>query len=379
MAENIDPHFKALFTNAYKMHFGHDFSSALSESEAKDFCIGIQEKTGLIIGYRSMKNYSIYLLENDSSKKENPSLATLDTLARYVLNAPATSDSSRKKNADHYPYWYRYQRSQTSSKTRNSYRKLLFLLIPFIALILALFLLEENKTLAFEDDFNAVDDLLTSGSWELINRENEFWNQRNAKPGLLQLFTLEGDNWPDTVSSQGIRNVLLRPVRSDCFSLEVQFQSFFPKERWQQAGLLILEDSLFQGRALRLSLAFNDYFGGFEYPAEVLVQGITLQPGKNPEEIVHHQVFQLNETSLPIIQSNLSFSGLRIEKYGDDFRFLLSNGIASNAAFKEVGRHQFSIEPKYVGIFALKGNLPSSEIIPVHFDRFNYQPFDCNE
>jgi len=46
------------------------------------------ERTGLTIGWKSLKNYSFFVLAGSSRKQENPSAATLDTMARYVLDAP---------------------------------------------------------------------------------------------------------------------------------------------------------------------------------------------------------------------------------------------------------------------------------------------------
>jgi hypothetical protein len=41
-----------------------------------------------------------------------------------------------------------------------------------------------------------------------------------------------------------------------------------------------------------------------------------------------------------------------------------------NAALKEVGTTDFDFQPKYVGVFAMKGYVPESAVVPVHVDAF---------
>ena len=140
-----------------------------------------------------------------------------------------------------------------------------------------------------------------------------------------------------------------------------------------------MEDSLFEGNVVRLSLAYNDFFGGYDLPAEVLIQGITSDGADNPEEFLHHRLFQIEDTTRAIVKSNLRFCGLRIEKRADSFRFLLASGSTQNAAYHEIGTHRFSIKPKYIGIFAIKGYVEESEIIAAAFDAFSLQTFPCEE
>jgi transcriptional regulator with XRE-family HTH domain len=102
--------FNRLFREAYRRYFSRELKEPLTEAEGKIFCVDIEEKTGLVIGFKSMKNYSLYLTSETTGRRENPSLATLDTLARYVLNAPPTSEQDRKRDEGHYPYWYLYQK-----------------------------------------------------------------------------------------------------------------------------------------------------------------------------------------------------------------------------------------------------------------------------
>src|ERR1700753_526516 len=108
--DNLDEQaFAVLFKDAFEKSFSTSLGSAMTETEAKIFCNKILDQTGLSIGWKSVKNYSIFISEGAASRKENPSTATLDTLARYVLGAPYTTEVQRKNDESHYPYWFMYR------------------------------------------------------------------------------------------------------------------------------------------------------------------------------------------------------------------------------------------------------------------------------
>lgn len=96
--------FIKLFREVCLKCFNRPFTEPLSEAESKVLVNSILNQTGLVIGVKSVKNYSQFVADPVGTKKENPSVATLDTLARYVLNAPYTSEPERKKNESHHPY-----------------------------------------------------------------------------------------------------------------------------------------------------------------------------------------------------------------------------------------------------------------------------------
>ena len=76
-----------------------------------------------------------------------------------------------------------------------------------------------------------------------MNLEETYWARRDEETGILKLFTLKGYNWPDrsTAASLEIKNVLIRPIKSECFIAEAYLRDFFPNERWQQAGIVLLD------------------------------------------------------------------------------------------------------------------------------------------
>ena len=156
---------------------------------------------------------------------------------------------------------------------------------------------------------------------------------------------------------------------------------FLPVQNWQQAGILLLEDTNFTGKSIRLSVAYNDFSGGYNKPKEIIIQAIT-SLGKDyaePEEIAHQPIAFISIVSVNILRcsGNLASSALRIEKEGKKFRFLYAGGSVSNPAFKEVIVHEFDMHPRYVGLFAIKGFVDSAADIPVRITFFRLKENDC--
>ena len=142
----------------------------------------------------------------------------------------------------------------------------------------------------------------------------------------------------------------MRPLSSDCFDVDVRLTSFFPRQNWQQAGLLLLEDTTFAGRSARMSIGYNDFSGGFPQTREVIVQAITSlgRSSGKPEELVHRRLFVVDPATEALVRQNLESSALRIEKRGAHLRLLYSAGPMKNAPFKEVGGTDFDFRPAYV-------------------------------
>ena len=136
------------------------------------------------------------------------------------------------------------------------------------------------------------------------------------------------------------------------------------------------------GKSIRLSIAYNDFFGGYPGSKEILIQAIT-SLGKGfgkPEEIAHKPILYLDSVRHnPALIKNLQNSALRIEKTGKRFRFLYSGGVSENTAFKEIVSQEFDIQPKYIGIFAIKGFKDSTAVIPAHFTFFRIAGNACGQ
>ena len=221
-----------------------------------------------------------------------------------------------------------------------------------LALLLVTARQRDSRSSRFADDFDDVSAAaLAERGWSVHSIDSAHWAQRGAKPGHLTLFTLEGDNWPQPGRTPVIRNLLVRPLSTECFVVDLRLTSFFPRQNWQQAGILLLEDTTFAGRSVRMSLGFNDFSGGFPATKEVIVQAITSlgQQSSKPEEFVHHRLFVVDSATERLVRDNLECSALRIEKRGTHLRLLSSAGPMKNAPFKEVGRAGLRLSTRVCG------------------------------
>src|SRR5579872_6273944 len=283
--------FTGLFKEACLKCFGYPLRDPLTETECKLMYNRIFDQTGLTVGWKSLKNYSFFLETDPPAKEENPSVATLDTLSRYVLEAPYTTEPERKKREAHYPYWYRYREQFLRTETdadgaavvgagpgaaggrereapgivrRGQRRRILlggalFFFVALLIILLTLFF-RSGQPRTFTDDFHSVrEDSLTGRGWWVKAKDTDYWKRRGELPGGLSLFTLKGDNWPDPVQAPVIHNLLLRRIPCDCWTLELHLKDFLPRQNWQQAGILLLEDTGFSGKSMRISIAYNDY------------------------------------------------------------------------------------------------------------------------
>jgi hypothetical protein len=390
--------FDTLFREACLKCFGHPMTEQLTETESKLMYARILDDTGLVIGWKSIKNYSLFVSSPAVAKPENPSVATLDTLARYVMGAPYTTEPERKKAAGHYPYWYEYKAKRVEQAARavgrperNKARVGLWFLNAFwwrvvlgcvvaatVIVVAIVVLMRGVSGGGFTERFRDISaDSLHSRGWWVEAPDTFYWKKRGETPGCLTLYTLRGDYWPDSVNRPMIRNLLLHRIDCDCWTAEVHLKDFVPAQNWQQAGILLMEDTGFTGKSMRVSIAYNDYNGVYPRSGTILVQAISSRgtKGDKPEEFAHLILLQTDSLrTQPLLYRTLTHAALRIEKQGDRFRILYADGIAETTSFKEVASYQFDFQPRYVGLFALRGYVDSSAAMPA---RFTYFGLDC--
>jgi len=396
--------FSALFQEACFKCFGHAVASPLTETEAKLFYNKVFETTGLVIGWKSIKNYSTFLLAGSPGRSENPSVATLDTLARYVAGAPYTTEPERKAEAGHYPFWYGYRERWVAGRAvavgSSAEQRLASVgsagpAIPWaqarpwvwwfaggivgVAVVVGLVLVfRTGMGESFRDDFHSLSmDSLAARDWWVSAPDTVYWSKRADSNRGLTLYTMEGDNWPDPIHKPVMRNLLLRRLPCTAFTLEWHFDHFIPRQNWQQAGVLLSEDTGFDSRSLRVSLAYNDYNGVYPRSGMILLQAIVSRAGAKPEEIAHVPLFL--EDSLrrnPELMKDLEYSALRIVKEGEQLRILYADGILANTSFRQIASYELPLDFHYVGLFATKGYVDSSAIMPV---RFSYFSLDCEK
>lgn len=375
--------FSRLYREAYLRCFRKPLVQTLTETESKLFYQQILNLTGLTIGWRSLKNYSLFIL-NDN-KEENPSVASMDTLARYVLKAPYTTEITRKNEESHHPYWFLYRdkhlsEAETPKQVKSNVRWISSHIALVLLLVATYIWYHCNASVSVIENFKDLSEKgLQDKGWQILNKDNVFWAKRNIHANALTLFTLGGDNWPDGNTKPVIKNLLIRPLPAGCFTTELQMEDFIPAGEWQQAGLLLLEDTTLNSPSIRISLAYNDFFGGFNKPSEVIVQAISAPGlGGKPEEFVHFPVLTFDSTAQkPVLLNNLKHTALRIEKQGKHYRFLYAIGSRANSAFKELAAKDFTVEPRYVAVFALKGTMPATQVVQVMIKKFLLQSIPC--
>jgi hypothetical protein len=375
--------FSLLYREAHSRCFGVSLAQPLTETEGKLFQQQLLDCTGLIVGWRTLKNYSIFVL--NKKEKENPSVASLDTLARYVLKAPYTNEIDRKSTEAHHPYWFLYRERHLAKaiapviKPRN-FGWIRPVLAALVLLLAGYTWYQRSNLVAFTEKFEDLsENALLKRNWHLLNKDENYWARRSDFPNALTLFTLPGDNWPDSAAKPLIKNLLIRPLPPGCFVAELQMEDFIPGGEWQQAGLLLLNDTTLNSPSMRISLAFNDFFGGFTKPAEILVQAIST-PGNEgkPEEFIHSTVLTLDSTTrTPGVLNNLKKTAIRIEKQGNHYRLLYAGGAGSNTAFKELAVKELGIEPRYIAIFALKGRVDKTPVAAVRVKKFMLESVAC--
>lgn len=392
MKEINENAFISLFKEACEKCFGFPLTTPLSETDSKVLATRIFEQTGLTIGVKSIKNYSIYVL-NREGKKENPSPATLDTLARYVLDAPLTNDAERKDREDHHPYWFEYRTRFTTTGTpvKTHHRTIvkgviIFLIITFLLalmFVIARLLMKTNRPKSFSDSFTSVStDSLAANGWFVQHISPSWWHQRNTHSGALTLFTLRGDNWYNGIDSNRAKNILTRKLQAECFITEVHFENFFPHENWQQAGILLSEDSSFHDKVIRISISYNDFFGGYKNPPEIIIQGVSSAnggPRTKPEEFIHMPIFTMPAGQEDIVRKNLARLALKIEKHGKHFRFLYTSGGLESFAFREAASKDFNLQPHYVALFAMQGLSQHESPLPVGITSFSLDEMPCSK
>ena len=401
MKEQQEAIFETLFREACTKCLGQVPHAPLTETDARLLSTRIHEQTGLTIGVKSIRNYSLYILGNKEGKKENPSVATRDTLARYVLGAPYTDEVQRKDHEGHHPYWFRYKSRFTGSSAANPETTLprptpqkrqhleirwivgIMMLLILIIVIWALRpWLTRGVRKEITDHFTSAQmDSLSDQGWILENPDTMWWSQRAIKPGHLALYTLPGDNWSTGDSTIGITNLLYRPIPTGCFTTEIHLTEFFPVHNWQQVGILLAEDKTFTGKVLRLSLSYNNFFGGYDKPAEIILQAMSSSGSgtlSKPEEIAHVTLFTLEPGREALVQNNLARTALKIERHDHHYRFLFAIGSMESFAFKEAAHGDFTINPRYMGLFAIQGAAPPAPPVPAYIDSFYFAGIPCD-
>jgi hypothetical protein len=307
------------------------------------------------------------------------------------MDAPYTTEADRKDNESHYPWWFQYRNKFSAVEKEPKPVQINWKIIAmyFAALLLLIIVgyfinssIRKDHIEFFNDNFNSVsEDSLINRGWLVKSVDTTWWKKRDLKQGHLALYTIRGDNWALGDNPASIKNLLYRRIKSDCFMVETHLSNFIPGQNWQQAGLILSEDSTFTGKMIRLSISYNDYFGGFEKPPEIIIQAISSSESglrSKPEEIAHLSLFEIEPGRKTLAESNLAKSALKIEKKGNHYRLLFSSSATESYSFSEVISGDYNIKPRYAAIFSIKGWSDIEHCIPAYFDSFSIANIHCD-
>jgi hypothetical protein len=255
--------FRALFEEACLKCFGHVVDEPLTETESKLFYNKVFEDTGLVIGWKSIKNYYFFLFSRSTGgKRENPSVATLDTRSRYVRGASYTTEPERKKAAGHYPFWYGYRKQWVQGRSSHAApektvhqipvdrpavektRRWWLMGIGLAGLVLGIICLSlffrQGAGRRFRDDFHSLSsDSMAEKGWWVASKDTAYWSRRGQSPGSLTMFTLKGDDWPYLAHPRMIRNLLFRRIPCDCFTIELAPAGFYSASELAASGAAV--------------------------------------------------------------------------------------------------------------------------------------------
>ena len=77
-----EPVFKSLFGETFEKCFGYRITSPLSEPDSKHLSNKIFDQTGLVIGAKSLKNYSLFIAPDKN--KESKKGKSIHSYTRYL-------------------------------------------------------------------------------------------------------------------------------------------------------------------------------------------------------------------------------------------------------------------------------------------------------
>jgi len=110
--------FIALFQQACLRCFGQLPATPLDAAASAHMSHVVHQSTGLFLSARIIQQYAAFALAQKTALTETPSGASLDTLARYVMDAPYTTEAERKTREGYFPYWHLFK-AQYATGTAN--------------------------------------------------------------------------------------------------------------------------------------------------------------------------------------------------------------------------------------------------------------------
>lgn len=374
--------FEKLFNDAYHKFFGRVMTTPLSEIESTLFAGDILEETGLLIDSIHLRNYSSFILATPESRQEKPPVSSLDTLARYVVGAPHTDHIQRREKESHYPYWFKY-RDNFFRSTDTPHKKkwlfpfaMIFMGLAIVATLVVVSLGIGETPLVFNDNFNAVsDDSLYQKGWFVEQKDTVSWNKRTERPGHLTLYTLPGE-WPYYSKSPWVKNRVLKKIKADCFAVEADLSDFIPDNNWKQAGIMLLEEASFAGKVASFSLSHDNIRKDGKTSPQIIVLAALYEPGAKKPEFEYKTLFTLDVQGQSNASADLKRSKFQLWKEGNKIKVLFSAGEEGDKK-QEGFTKVFSIQPRYIGLYATSAFNDTTQSIPAAFDNIMFTPIKC--
>jgi hypothetical protein len=238
-----------------------------------------------------------------------------------------------------------------------------------------------------------------SGKWRLLSLGPQrqilgsLPKDLQLKDGLLWTSTIAGDVWGTCPAPMGF--VLAVPGSDTDFIVTTYVDSLVPRRNFQQAGLIVLEDS---DNYVRLTMAASNlpWGEGGNKIERVIVQGVS-ERGGTVGDVQHILGTHVDEQAADRRPKG-ERAALRIERHGTLWKFSYSFGRWSSSETRfeskfedgsQANTDTFAngLKPKWVGILAFKGFSPcvsvdqipsgdtpdSAGVIPVAFERFSIE------
>ncbi len=191
---------------------------------------------------------------------------------------------------------------------------------------------------SFRDDF---DGALAAG-WQWINEDPSHWNLTDT-PGHLRIMVQ-----PSNINDGRIRNFLVREAPQGNFEIATLLR-FAPSQFAQFAGLLVYQE---QGDAMQFGRSFA------QCPTGCVGNGIYFDS---------YQAGNMDPSNFATKVENDGVAYLRLRREGDTYAAHYSG---DGVGWTEIGRHQSTITPKYVGLVGVQGYAAEA---PADFDYFTLE------
>ncbi|MCB0836711.1 MAG: hypothetical protein KDD99_08640 [Bacteroidetes bacterium] len=368
----------------------------LKSGEAETLSVYISEETGQRISGKSIREFVKNVL-SQGERGSKPSLASLDILARYILEID--KDSVDDVSLVNYQSWFDYKKrivvpSQNTSnldvhKSRKKRRVYFYFLLAIPLILIFAFWgndLTINSKEIFEENFNDLSDAeLAKRGWFLQDPDPYYWNQRNLNnqsndtSRYLTLFTLRGDNWVANEKPY-IKNRLIRPINVEHkYEIEFDIKDFFPNQNFQQCGFMLMDDTLFDKDLLRVCITTSRYPRSrgeyFSLQALVFDNGTTSRPTEYSKPFF--SLTYPNEAYDQMI-CHYSYMSIKLVCENKKIRILASYGENKAKSYSDRTK-EFSIDftPKYISLYASGPQIthPQPDTIPVMIDRVSIKSY----